>query len=130
MDTLGVVVVDVLAEQSSQVVLVQDDDVIEEFATYGTDDTFRGSVLPWASEGCPLRVDLEALDRARDGGRRQGCRGGAALRNGPGCAWGAECCSISRPGTSLNLGIDRVYLPRVGVEDGVEKLSNISTDAY
>jgi hypothetical protein len=68
-DTLGVVVVDVLAEQSSQVVLVQDDDVIEEFATYGTDDTFRGSVLPWASKGCPLRVDLEALDRARDGGR-------------------------------------------------------------
>ena len=65
MDTVGVVVVDVLAEESSQVVLVQDDDVIEELATYGTDDTFRGPVFPWASKGCPLRVDLEALDRAR-----------------------------------------------------------------
>ena len=35
-----------------------------------------------------------------------------------------------RPGTSLNLGIDRVYLPRMGVEDGVDKLSNISADEY
>lgn len=29
-------------------------------------DSLGGSVLPWASEGRPLRVDLEAPDRARD----------------------------------------------------------------
>jgi len=50
------------------VIFVQDDHMIEQLAAHGTDYTLRGSVLPWASERCALRVDFEALDRVSDGG--------------------------------------------------------------
>jgi len=66
-DALLVVVVDVFAEQPSEMVFVQDDHVVEEFSAHAADYTLRGSVLPWAAEGCPLRVDLETLDRVSDG---------------------------------------------------------------
>ena len=47
-------------------VFVQDDHVVEKFATYGTDNTLGRPVLPWAPECGPLWIDLEALDRTRD----------------------------------------------------------------
>jgi hypothetical protein len=63
-------------------------------------------------------------------GRRQGRSEGAALQNGPGCAWEARYCSIFRPRTSLNLGIERVYHPRMEKEGRAEKPNEISEDEY
>ena len=45
-DTFRVVVLDVRAEQASQVVFAQHDHVIEELATNRSHEAFRGPVLP------------------------------------------------------------------------------------
>ena len=66
MDSLRGVVIDVFAEQPSQVVFVQDDYVTQQLSANASDDSLSGSVLPWASEGRPLRIYPETLNRARD----------------------------------------------------------------
>ena len=49
-------------------VFVEDDYVVEQLASDATYDALGISVLPWAAEGCALRVYSEALDRARNCG--------------------------------------------------------------
>ena len=53
-------------------VFVQDDYVIKKLSAHTADDALSRSVLPRAPECCALWVDLEALDRTRDG-RREDC---------------------------------------------------------
>jgi hypothetical protein len=65
-DSIGVVVGDVGAEEPAKVVLAQDDDVIDELALAGSDPSLRRTVLPWAPECCPFRRDAKRLDRLRD----------------------------------------------------------------
>ena len=65
-DSLGVVVVDVLAQEPSQVVFAKHDDVIQELATYAAYEALGGTVLPWALEGRSLWSQTETLDRACD----------------------------------------------------------------
>ena len=69
MNSLIVVVVDIFPEQPSQMVFVQDDDVIEKLSAHASNEPFSGSVLPWASEGRSLGVDPEALDGVSNRGR-------------------------------------------------------------
>ena len=70
MDSLRVVVIDVFAEQPSQVVFVQDDYVIEQLSANASDDSLSGSVLPWASEAPSASDRPETLDRARTAGEK------------------------------------------------------------
>jgi len=49
-------------------VFVEDDHMVQQLAPYGADEALGCSVLPWASESCPLWTDFEALNRVGDGG--------------------------------------------------------------
>jgi hypothetical protein len=62
-DSIVVVVVDVLAKESPQVPLVDHDHVVKQLATNGADPALRDSVLPRTSMGRPLWVDPEIADR-------------------------------------------------------------------
>jgi hypothetical protein len=44
--------------------LAKDDYVVEKPTAHASNDTLRRSVLPWASECGPCRIDAKALDRA------------------------------------------------------------------
>jgi hypothetical protein len=61
MNSLIVVVVDIFPEQPSQMVFVQDDDVIEKLSAHASNEPFSGSVLPWASERRALGVAISKL---------------------------------------------------------------------
>jgi hypothetical protein len=50
MDAFGVVVLDILSQEASQVVLAEDDDVIEKLVAHAAHESLRCSVLPWALE--------------------------------------------------------------------------------
>ena len=63
-DALRVVVLDVLAEQPSQVVFGQHDHVIEKLATNRPHEAFRCPILPRTLERRSLRMDSESRDRA------------------------------------------------------------------
>ena len=65
-DTLRVVVLDVLAEQPSQVIFAQHDHVIEKFAPNRSHEAFRCPILPGTLERRSLRMDSESRDRAGD----------------------------------------------------------------
>jgi hypothetical protein len=65
-DSLGVVVVDVLAEEASQMILAEHDDMVQEFASHTSDETLRRPILPRAPERGPLRSQSEAVDRSGD----------------------------------------------------------------
>ena len=65
-DSVGVVVVDVLAEKLSKVVLVQDDHVIQQLSASVADPPLGDPILPRAPEGRSLRLDSKILDRLRD----------------------------------------------------------------
>jgi hypothetical protein len=61
-DALGVVVLDVLPKQASQVLLAKHNHVIEKFPPNASDKALRGPVLPGATECCSLGTDAEARD--------------------------------------------------------------------
>ena len=65
-NSVGVVIVDVFAEESSKVVLVQDDHVIEQLSASTPDPSFGNPILPRASEGRSSRLDSKILDRLCD----------------------------------------------------------------
>jgi hypothetical protein len=48
------------------VVFVEDDYVVEKFATYGTDNALGRSGLPWASECCALWVPPRGFPQELD----------------------------------------------------------------
>ncbi len=66
MDSVDVVVVDVFAEETLQVLLVQDNHVIQQLTASAADPSRGDSVLPGASKGRPPRRDTNLLDRLRD----------------------------------------------------------------
>jgi hypothetical protein len=59
---LGVVVLDVLPKQASQVPFAEHDHVIEKLPPNAADEALRRPVLPRASEGCALEIDSEPFD--------------------------------------------------------------------
>ena len=66
MDSVFVVVGDVVAKKMSQVPLVDHDHVIQQFASKGPDPAFRDSVLPRTPVSGPLGLDSELADRLGD----------------------------------------------------------------
>ncbi len=66
MDPVGVVVVDVFAQKTLPVLLVQYDHVIKQLPAGAADPTFRRSVLPRASIGGPSGFDAKMADRRGD----------------------------------------------------------------
>ncbi len=63
MDSILVVVVDVVAKKTSQVPLVDHDHVIQQFTSNGPDPALRSSILPRTSVCGPLGLDSELPDR-------------------------------------------------------------------
>ena len=63
-DSLRVVVVDVLAEKTSQVSFAEHDDVVEKLAANAADEALRCPVLPGALKGSPFRIQAERSDGA------------------------------------------------------------------
>src|SRR2546423_1618436 len=60
------VVGNVLSQQSAKVTLVEDDRVIEQFATHASDPALCDTVLPRASEGRPRGAQAEGIHRCED----------------------------------------------------------------
>jgi hypothetical protein len=60
------VVGNVLSQQSAKVTLVEDDGVIEQFATHASDPALCDTVLPRASEGRPRWAQAEGIHRCED----------------------------------------------------------------
>ena len=65
-DAVGVVVVDVIAEEASKVVLVQDDNVIQQLPASAANPSLGNPILPWTSQGRSLRFNSNVLDRLGD----------------------------------------------------------------
>ena len=57
-----VIIADVLVHEAIQMVFVEYDDMIEQFASAAADKPFRNTILPGASDASPFRLDTEALD--------------------------------------------------------------------
>jgi hypothetical protein len=53
-------------QQSAKVTLVEDDGVIEQFATHASDPALCGAVLPRASESRPRWAQAECIHRCED----------------------------------------------------------------
>ncbi len=68
MDALGVVVVDGLVKQASQMAFTEHHHVIEKLSPNAADEALRRPVLPWASERRAPGTDAEARDRGGDFG--------------------------------------------------------------
>jgi hypothetical protein len=66
MDALRVVVLDLLAEQPSQVVFGQHDHVIEKFATNRSHRALSSPILPGTLERRSLRIDSKSRDSEGD----------------------------------------------------------------
>ena len=62
MRSILVVIADVIAHEAFQMVFVEDDHMIEQFAPTTAHKPLRNAVLPRASEAGPFRLDTEALD--------------------------------------------------------------------
>ena len=62
-DSIGVVIVDVLSEKALQVFLIHHDHMIEKLATGSADPSFGDPILPGASKGRPSRLDSNVSDR-------------------------------------------------------------------
>src|SRR5438128_12654442 len=60
------VVGNVLSQQSAKVTLVEEDGLIEQFATYASDPALCDTVLPRASEGRPRWAHAEGIHRCED----------------------------------------------------------------
>ena len=65
-DSLPVVVIDIFPEDSTEVILVDHDHVIQQLASHGSDPALRDPVLPGASVCGPLRLASEVPDRPDD----------------------------------------------------------------
>ena len=63
-DSLSVVVRDVFAKKTSQVVLAEHNHVIEQLSTDTAHETLRRPVLPWAPECGTAGTDAECGDRS------------------------------------------------------------------
>ncbi len=72
MDSVFVVVVDVLAKESPQVPLVDHDHVVEQLSPDSPDPALRDPVLPGTSIGRPFRFESEIADRLGDAIREDG----------------------------------------------------------
>ena len=68
-DALGVVVLDVFAQQASQVVFAEHDHVVEKLSANAADEPLCRAVLPSALERGSPGMDSESPDRAGDVGR-------------------------------------------------------------
>jgi hypothetical protein len=66
MNALRVEVLDVLPEESSQMVVVEDDHVIEQLSPDASDETLSRSVLPRTSERCAPGADPEGWNGANE----------------------------------------------------------------
>ena len=66
MDSICVVVLDVLTEKTSKTVLVQDDRVVEQFSACAPDPPLGDAVLPRAPESGSPRLDAKILNRVGD----------------------------------------------------------------
>ncbi len=62
MDSLRVVVLDVLLQKTFQVLFAEHDDVIEKFPPNASDEAFCRPVLPGAAECRPLGTDAKACN--------------------------------------------------------------------
>ena len=72
MDSVFVVVVDVLAKKAPQVPFVHHDYVVEQLSPDGPDPALGDPVLPGTSIGRPFRLDPEIFDRLGDSIREDG----------------------------------------------------------
>lgn len=59
-----VIIADVITHEAFQMLFVDYDHMIEQFAPTASDEPFRNVVLPRASEAGPFRLHAEALDGA------------------------------------------------------------------
>ncbi len=66
MDSVFVVVVDILAKEAPQVPFVHHDHVVEQLSPDGPDPTLCDPVLPGTSIGCPFWLNPEIADRLGD----------------------------------------------------------------
>ena len=57
-----VIIADVITHEAFQMLFVEYDHMIEQFAPTASDEPFRDAILPRASEAGPFRLDAEALD--------------------------------------------------------------------
>ena len=57
-----VIIAKVITHEAFQMVFVEYDHMIEQFAPTAADEPFRNAILPRASETGPFRLDTEALD--------------------------------------------------------------------
>ena len=57
-----VIIADVVIHKAFQMVFVEYDHVVEQFAPTAADNPLRNAILPRASEAGPFRLDTEALD--------------------------------------------------------------------
>lgn len=62
MDAVSVVVVYAFSKKAAQMLLVQNDHVIQQFAASAFDPSFRNPVLPGTSEGRSPRLDSDPVD--------------------------------------------------------------------
>ncbi len=62
MSAAGVIVVDVLSQDSPEVPLVEDDHVVETLAANATNHPFDVRILPWRARRRPNLVDAESRD--------------------------------------------------------------------
>ena len=89
MNSLDVVVGDIVEKKSMQVTLIEHDHVICQFSLARSHPAFGGPILPGAPECRSLRIGAQALNRSRDivgkDGvvRRQHVRADFALRMEP-----------------------------------------------
>ena len=57
-----VIIADVVIHEAFQMVFIEYDHMIEQFAPTAADEPFRNAILPRASDASPFRLDAEALD--------------------------------------------------------------------
>jgi hypothetical protein len=65
-DSVVVVLVDLLADKTPQVHLIQNTHVIEKLPANAADPSFGNAFLPWTPKGRSLRLDSNLLDRLSD----------------------------------------------------------------
>ena len=61
MGSVSVIIADEVIHEAFQMVFVEYDHMIEQFATTGANEPFRNAILPRASETGPFRLDAEDL---------------------------------------------------------------------
>ena len=62
MRPIPVVIADVVTHEAFQMMFVEYDHMIKQFAPTAADEPFRNAILPRASDASPFWLDTEALD--------------------------------------------------------------------